>query len=116
MCTLVNVDELSRLKDETLKMRMAEVPKAKGIIAELMEEFMAWHQMRRHAPLLKTTKLKLKEIHATSLLVTMPCPKEADVKIQRVINDMASKIRLQNGGACYYLEAINNFMSAGAKN
>jgi glutamyl-tRNA reductase len=30
----VNVDELSKLKDETLRSREAEVPKAKDIIAE----------------------------------------------------------------------------------
>ncbi|RYZ54013.1 MAG: glutamyl-tRNA reductase, partial [Chitinophagaceae bacterium] len=35
---MVNVDMLSKLKDETLKMRQAEVPKAKGIISELMLE------------------------------------------------------------------------------
>ena len=39
---LVNVDELSKLKDETLKKREAEVPKAKAIIAEAMEEFIEW--------------------------------------------------------------------------
>ena len=32
--TLVNVDELSKLKDETLAKRQAEVPKAKAIIAQ----------------------------------------------------------------------------------
>jgi glutamyl-tRNA reductase len=36
---LVNVDELSKLKDDTLKKREAEVPKAKAIIAESMQEF-----------------------------------------------------------------------------
>ncbi|MBS1660966.1 MAG: glutamyl-tRNA reductase, partial [Bacteroidetes bacterium] len=32
--TLINVDELSKIKDETLQKREAEVPKAKAIIAE----------------------------------------------------------------------------------
>ena len=39
---MVNVDMLSKLKDQTLKMRLAEVPKAKAIIAEVMEEFTEW--------------------------------------------------------------------------
>ena len=110
---LVNVDELSRLKDETLKKRMAEVPKAKLIIAELMEEFGEWHEMRRHVPLLKTAKNKLKEIHSNPLFVTNCCSKEADARIQRAINDMASKIRTKNQGACHYIEAINSFITAG---
>src|SRR5258706_2754876 len=36
--TLLNVDELSRIKDETLNKRLDEVPKAKAIIAEHMAE------------------------------------------------------------------------------
>ncbi|MCU7547655.1 glutamyl-tRNA reductase [Chitinophagaceae bacterium LB-8] len=113
---LVNVDELSRLKDETLRKREAEVPKAKAIISELMMEFKDWHEMRRHVPLLKTAKLKLKEIHKHPQFeaASICCSKEADIRIQRIINEMASKIRVQNQGACHYFEAINNFMAIGA--
>lgn len=113
---LVNVDELSKLKDETLKKRIAEVPKAKAIIGELMEEFGEWHEMRRHVPLLKTAKSKLKEIHSNPLFITTCCGKEADARIQRVINDMASKIRIKNQGACHYIEAINSFITADINN
>ena len=54
---LINVDELSKLKDETLRMRLAEVPKAKAIIEEVMEEFKAWYEMRRHVPMLKYARI-----------------------------------------------------------
>ncbi len=114
---LVNVDELSRLKDETLKKRKAEVPKAKAIINELQAEFLEWHQMRRHVPLLKAAKSKLKEIHNHPLSITCNCcSKEAEFHIQRVINDMASKIRTHNQGACHYIQAINSFITAEANN
>jgi glutamyl-tRNA reductase len=114
---LVNVDELSKLKDETLKRRKAEVPKAKAIINDLQEEFIEWHQMRRHVPLLKAAKSKLKEIHNHPLSITCNCcSKEAEFHIQRVINDMASKIRTQNRGACHYIQAINSFITADANN
>ena len=114
---LVNVDELSKLKDETLKKRKAEVPKANAIINELQEEFLDWHKMRRHVPLLKAAKSKLKEIHNHPLSITCNCcSKEAEVHIQRVINDMASKIRTQNRGACHYIQAINSFITADATN
>ena len=114
---LVNVDELSKLKDETLKKREAEIPKAKVIINELQEEFIEWHQMRRHVPLLKAAKSKLKEIHNHPLSITSNCcAKEAEFRIQRVINDMASKIRTKNQGACHYIEAINSFITADAHN
>lgn len=114
---LVNVDELSRLKDETLKKRVAEIPKAKAIIDELQEEFIEWHQMRRHVPLLKAAKSKLKEIHNHPLSITSNCcSREAELHIQRVINDMASKIRTQNQGACHYIQAINSFITADVNN
>ena len=113
---LVNVDELSRLKDETLKNREAEVPKAKAIIATLLAEFLDWHEMRKHVPLLKAVKLKLKELHTSPQFVTNTiCPKENDAKIQRAVNEMALKIRLQKGGGCHYIEAIHNFITAGAR-
>ena len=114
---LVNVDELSKLKDETLKKREAEVPKAKGIIQELMQEFVDWCEMRRHVPMLKDLKVKLKELYAQSLYygdTTITCPKTIDIHIQRVLNDTAGKIKLQNRRGCQYIAAINEFISTGA--
>ena len=65
---LVNVDELSKLKDETLKQREAEVPKAKAIIAESMDDFIEWYYMRKHVPMLRDLKSKLKELHSYSII------------------------------------------------
>src|SRR3984957_15017096 len=61
--TLVNVDELSKIKDETLQKREAEVPKARTIIAAHIAEWMDWYKMRQHVPVLKAVKTKLKELH-----------------------------------------------------
>src|SRR5829696_5102854 len=105
---MVNVDKLSRIKDDTLKMRLAEVPKAKGIIYELMIEFQDWCDMRRHVPMLKELKVKLKELHAHPQYVqTTTCPKKLDVQIQRVLNETAGKIKVQNSRGCQYLAALN---------
>lgn len=117
---LIDVDELSRLKDETLQKREAEVPKAKEIISMHMDELIEWYEMRKHVPVLKAVKMKLKEIHTSSLFV-QPSPNQeilsttADEKIQRVINGMASKMRRQNQRGCHYIEAINEFI-AGSTN
>src|SRR4029078_5976741 len=83
---MVNVDELSKLKDETLRIRMKEVPKAKAIIGEVMGEFKGWYEMRRHVPMLKHLKIKLKELytHPSYSNPTITCPKKIDVQIQRV--------------------------------
>ena len=117
--TLVSIDDLSKINDETLAKRQAEVPRAKNIIARHIAEFTDWLVMRRHAPILKAVKIKLKEIHTSPLFSTYTStPNFAkinpDEKIQRVINGMASKIRLQNQGGCHYIEAINEFISVEA--
>lgn len=117
--TLINVDELSKIKDETLQKREAEVPKAKAIIAEHIAELMEWHAMRKHVPVLKAVKIKLKELHASGLLVrlsgeALPPMAEADEQIQRVINGMASRMRERNQGGCHYIQAINEYIGTDA--
>jgi glutamyl-tRNA reductase len=110
---LISVDELSKLKDETLKARQAEVPKARGIIAEGLLEFTEWYNMRQHVPMLKNLKLKLRELYANPVYVTATaCPKKIDGHIQRVLNETAGKLKLQNQRGCQYIAAINEFISA----
>jgi glutamyl-tRNA reductase len=111
---LINVDALSKLKDETLRTRLAEVPKAKAIIGEVMEEFKEWYEMRKHVPMLKHLKVKLKELytHPSYSDPTTSCPKKLDVQIQRVLNETAGKIKLQNQRGCQYLAALNDFIKA----
>ncbi|MDR3716257.1 MAG: glutamyl-tRNA reductase [Puia sp.] len=117
--SLVNVDELSRMKDETLQKREAEVPKARAIISGHIAEFMEWHDMRKHVPVLKAVKTKLNEIHSCPLFFytpenNLPARPDAEEKIQRVINGMAFKMRQHNKRGCHYIEAINEFIGPGA--
>jgi len=116
--TLVNVDELSKLKDETLQKREAEVPKAKAIIAEHIEELLEWHDMRKYVPVLKAVKTKLKELHSCPVFSRLsgesfPSTVHTDEHIQRVINGMATKMRQHNKGGCHYIEAINEYIAIG---
>lgn len=114
---LLNVDELSKIKDNTLAKRQAEVPKAKVIIAEHMWELSEWYQMRKHVPVLKALKSTLKELHTSPLFIPLydrPDPgSNAEEKIQRVINGMAIKLKAQNNRGCHYIEAINEFIATG---
>ena len=112
--TLINVDELSKLKDETFAKRVAEVPKAKAIIAKHIAEFMDWYEMRKHVPVLKAMKTKLKEIHNSPLFIPLyNNSTHTEEKIQRVINGMAFKMKGQNQKGCHYIEAINEFIAIG---
>ncbi|HTS45860.1 MAG TPA: glutamyl-tRNA reductase [Puia sp.] len=114
---LVDVDELSKLKDETIRKREAEIPKAKAIISKHFNELMEWHEMRKHVPVLKAVKTKLKEIHTSPLFLQSSSDEDflnngADEKIQRVINGMATKMRNHNQRGCHYIEAINEFIAS----
>jgi len=112
--TLINVDQLSKLKDETLAKREAEVPKAKLIIFEYVGDFLEWYEMRKHAPLLKAVKTKLKEIHQSPLFIPLyDNSAHSEEKIQRVINGMAYKMKGQNQKGCHYIQAIHDFIATG---
>jgi glutamyl-tRNA reductase len=112
--TLINVDELSKLKDETLAKREAEVPKAKAIVQEHIADFMEWYEMRKHVPVLKAVKTKLKEIHNSPLFIPLyNNSTHTEEKIQRVINGMAFKMKGKNQRGCHYIQAINEFIATG---
>ena len=119
--TLVNVDDLAKLKDETLQKRKSEVPKAKAIIDEHIAEFKEWYNMRKHVPVLKAVKSKLEQMHACRLYTSSCSPgsftnfaaEKPEARIQRVITTMAVKMRHQNQRGCQYIEAINDFMATG---
>ena len=113
--TFVDVDMLSKIKDETLQKRKSEVPKAIGIIDEHIAEFIEWHDMRKHVPVLKEVKNKLKEIQVDPTLVTennyTSYPGIQDEKIQKVLNAMATKMRRDNAPGCHYIQAINDYIA-----
>lgn len=119
--TLVNVDDLSKIKDATLHKREAEIPKAEDIIKEQIFEFLEWYEMRKYVPLLKAVKNKLYAMHNCELYIsyfakqnTPPVtPAITDLKIQKVINGMAVNMRNQNQRGCNYITAINEFIATG---
>jgi glutamyl-tRNA reductase len=111
---LINVDDLSRIKDETLEKRYAEVPKAKAIINTHIHEFMEWVSMRRYVPVMQSLKSKLIELHESQPELLGYSSKSTEKRIQNAINGMVNKMRRQDNKGCHYLEAINEFMTATA--
>ena len=114
--TFVDVDMLSKIKDETLQQRKAEVPKAIAIINEHVADFKEWYDMRRNVPVLKEVKNKLKEIHIDPVLLNTNhnCKEQVatyDERIQKVINSLATKMRRDYTPGCHYIQAINEFIA-----
>ncbi len=139
--TLINVDELSKLKDETLLKRMGEIPKAKAIIEEYKNDFVEWSSMRKNAPVLRAVKQKLFDMHqcqmflasyktvltvavepsitvssntdiAFSVIKASPVIPVNQFAIKKVIKNMAVKMRQQHQPGCSYIEAINDFITS----
>ncbi len=65
--TLVHLDVLSQITDETLERRKAHIPKAEAIIDEVKKEFIAWLETRKFAPTIKALKQKLTAIKNAEL-------------------------------------------------
>lgn len=60
--TLIHLDHLSQITDETLENRKLYIPQAEAIIGEISEEFTAWAKNRKFAPTIHALKEKLNSI------------------------------------------------------
>jgi glutamyl-tRNA reductase len=112
--TYVDVDALSKINDGTLESRKAEVPKALTIVDEHIAEFKEWYHMRKHAALLNNVKNKLNQLHPDACLHVDASGKGAHMhreKVQKIINNLAVKMRRQSIAGCHYIEALNEYMS-----
>ncbi|MCF6131536.1 glutamyl-tRNA reductase [Flavobacterium wongokense] len=69
--TLIHLDHLSQITDETLENRKLHIPAAEAIIEEITAEFMEWTKNRKFAPTIQALKEKLNSI------------KEGELNVQR---------------------------------
>ena len=65
--TLIHLDHLSQMTDETLEKRKLHIPAAEAIIAEINDEFAAWTKNRKFAPTIQALKEKLNAIKENEL-------------------------------------------------
>ncbi len=106
---LANVDDLSKINDETLRMRLAEVPKAQALINLYIHEFAEWYLMRQNVPVIKAVKEKLIELNSL-LSEVRKC--DDHTAVQRTLNTMAVKMRREDRKpGCNYIEALNGYLS-----
>ncbi|HMI06034.1 MAG TPA: glutamyl-tRNA reductase [Flavobacterium sp.] len=65
--TLIHMDHLSQMTDETLENRKKHIPAAEAIIEEIKEEFTIWTKARKFAPTINALKEKLNAIKNSEL-------------------------------------------------
>ena len=91
--SLVHLDHLSQITDETLEARKAHIPSAEIIIEEIKAEFNSWLETRKFAPTIKALKHKLSDF-ATAELDTQR-KKNADfneAQAELISNNIIQKI------------------------
>jgi len=65
--TLIHMDHLSQMTDETLENRKRHIPAAEAIIEEIKNEFVVWTKARKFAPTIHALKEKLNAIKNSEL-------------------------------------------------
>ncbi|MUV05307.1 glutamyl-tRNA reductase [Flavobacterium rakeshii] len=65
--TVVHLDDLSKITDDTLENRKRHIPAAEMIIEEIKDDFISWMNARKFAPTIHALKEKLNSIKETEL-------------------------------------------------
>ena len=103
--TLVHMDELSQITDETLENRKKHIPAAEAIIDEIKDEFIAWTKQRKFAPTIHALKAKLNTIKEGELNFQRKKLANFDEEqaelitariIQKITNHFASHLKDEN--------------------
>jgi glutamyl-tRNA reductase len=106
--TLANVDDLSKVNDETFRKRSAEIPKVNAIIGYHFHDFMEWYSMRQNVPIIKSVKEKL---HKLNVLLFDTDKDNCDV--QKALNSMVLQLKEDEDfkPGCCYIETMHKYIS-----
>ena len=113
--TLVHLDHLSKMTDDTLQKRKKHIPQAEAIIEEVKSEFNDWLETRKFAPTIKALKNKL--ITMKDMEINLQRKKYADFDeeqadiissriIQKITNHFANHLKGDATSANESLELI----------
>ncbi len=94
--TVIHLDHLSQMTDDTLARRKQFVPHAESIIEEVKHDFIQWLETRKFAPVIKALKKKLKtmkdeEMDYQSKKLSDFNEEQADVISNRIIQKITKQ-------------------------
>jgi len=113
--TVVHLDQLSQITDDTLERRKLFIPQAQEIIAEVEGDFNKWLETRKFAPTIKALKNKLgtikdEELDYQSRKISNFNQEQAEIIsnriIQKIMNQFASHLKDDSNTADESLEFI----------
>lgn len=103
--TLIHLDYLSQMTDDTLERRKQHIPAAEAIIEDLKLELNTWMNGRKYAPTIHALKAKLNDIVASELALQRKKTVNFDEEqadlissriIQKITNHFASHLKDEN--------------------
>ncbi|WP_299115440.1 glutamyl-tRNA reductase [uncultured Winogradskyella sp.] len=113
--TLVHLDDLAKITDETLEKRKAYIPKAEAIISEIMTEFNAWLDTLKFVPTIQAIKHKLTDLKNSEVSTQRKKLNDFNEEqaelitnnlIQKITNQFAHHLREDNNSSDESLELI----------
>lgn len=108
--TLMDVDEISAILDDTFAKRRAEVPKAISIIEETIGEFIEWHKVFVHRHFLGEVKSKLYELSENDSHLLVDDKEGKEVRIQKAVKTLAVDLRNRTAKGCQYINTMNEYL------
>ncbi|MFK6999593.1 glutamyl-tRNA reductase [Flavobacterium oreochromis] len=103
--TLIHMDHLSQITDETLENRKKFIPQAEAIIEEIQDEFITWTKGRKYAPTIHALKAKLQSIKELEMAYQRKKMSNFDEEqaeiisnriIQKITNHFANHLKDEN--------------------
>ena len=114
--TVLHMDELSKITDETLARRQLEIPKARIIVNDVLEEFNSWLETRKFAPTINALKQKLETFKNTEIEAVKKkyngnfSDQQAELLgnkiVQKITNHFAHHLKKESTGADDSLDLI----------
>ncbi|GGI56370.1 glutamyl-tRNA reductase [Winogradskyella haliclonae] len=113
--TLVHLDDLAKITDETLEKRKAFIPAAEAIISEIMAEFNSWLDTLKFVPTIQAIKHKLTDLKNSEVSTQRKKLNDFNEEqaelitnnlIQKITNQFAHHLREDNNSSDESLELI----------
>jgi len=120
--TLIHMDHLSQMTDETLERRKQHIPAAEAIIEDMKLELNTWMNGRKFAPTIQALKAKLNDIVAGELTFQRKKLSDFDEEqaeligsriIQKITNHFASHLKDENTSVDESIEFIEKVFQIG---
>ena len=102
--TLMDVDEVSVILNETIFAREAEVPKALKIITETLNELEDWHRQQANSPLIQKVKSQLLQLNEAYQI------EEDKEKIHKTVASLAIQLKHSVNKGCECINALNSYL------